>query len=125
VAYDNDRPADPTLDDLIRREALRRGISETTMRMLHVGGTDVVQSFVWDHVGKPDVTQPSSMAVTPDRAAPAKGTGWAKERPIRPPEGIEHIDRMVEAATAKERLHTVVEAIEANEALKRASKKKD
>jgi hypothetical protein len=112
-------------DELVRREAARHGLSETQYRMIKAAGTDVVQSIVQDHVGKADVSRPSSMAATPDRAPPAKGTGWAREIPLRPPEGVEHIDRMVEAQTAKERLHAVVEAIEANEVLKRASKKKD
>ena len=116
MSYSNDAEA----DEIVRREAAKRGISETMYRMLKVAPTDVVQSIVWDHVGKPDVTRPSSMASTPDRSV-ERGTGWAKERPIRPPEGIEHIDRMVEAATAKERMQSILEAIDADETLKRAA----
>jgi hypothetical protein len=117
MSYSNDAEA----DEIVRREAAKRGISETMYRMLKVAPTDVVQDIVRDHIGRADVTQPSSMAATPDRAAPAKGTGWLPERPIRPPEGIEHIDRLVEAATAKERMQNILEAIDADEKLKRAA----
>jgi hypothetical protein len=122
MSYDNDAEA----NEIVRREAARRGISETMYRMLKVGGTDVVQSIVWDHVGRHDVMQPSSIISTPsDRSAPKRGTGWVEARPLGKQPGIDIIDEMVERQTAKERLHAVVESIEANEVLKRASKKKD
>jgi hypothetical protein len=116
---------DPEADEIVRREAAKLGMSETQYRMLKVAPTDLVRSIVWDHIGKNDVTRPTSMASTPSSGPVEHGTGWAKEIPLRPPEGVEHIDRMVEAQTAKERLHAVVEAIEANEVLKRGRKQKE
>jgi hypothetical protein len=123
-SWDNDAEA----NEIVRREAARRGISETMYRMLKVGPTDVVQDIVRDHVGRADVTRPSSMASTPERSAPKRGTGWYDPKPLTTPPGVEHIDRMVEAATAKERMQSILEAIDADEAIKRAAaqrKKKD
>jgi hypothetical protein len=96
-------------------------------RMLKVAPTDVVQDIVWDHVGRRDVLQPSSIAAPPsDRASgPHRGSGWVDAKPLGKQPGIDLIDQMCEAQTAKERLHSVVEAIEANEAFKRASKQKE
>jgi hypothetical protein len=121
--YNNDAPQSEAEADEIRREAARHGLTVTKYLMMKAAPTDVVQSIVWDHVGKADVTRPSSMASTPSSRPVEHGSGWAPERPIRPPEGIEHIDRMIEAQTAKERLQAVVEAIEANEAIKRAAQR--
>jgi hypothetical protein len=123
MAWDNDAAA----DEVIRREAARLGLTETQYRMIKAAGTDVVQSIVWDHIGRHDVNKPASMTAKPNAGSGPveRGTGWAKEIPLRPPEGVALIDQMVEAQTAKERLHAAVEAIEANEAIKRAREQKD
>jgi hypothetical protein len=112
-------------DELIRREAAKMGISETTYRMLKVAGTDAVQSIVQDHVGKHDVTQPSSIAVRPtDRASPERGTGWVDAKPLGKQPGIDLIDQMVEHQTATERMEAALKALNADEAIKRVRKGK-
>jgi hypothetical protein len=110
MSYDNDAEA----NELVRREAARRGISETMYRMLKVAPTDVVQSIVWDHVGRADATRPSSIISTPsDRAAPKRGTGWVEARPLGKQPGIDLIDQMVENQTARERIATADEQMRA------------
>jgi hypothetical protein len=49
---------------------------------------------------------PSSIAAsnkTEDREPQERGTGWMKETPIRPPEGVEWIDRLCEQQDALDR----------------------
>jgi len=45
----------------------------------------------------------SPMATSPNREEPKRGTGWAEAVPIRPPEGVGIIDRMVDAQDRAER----------------------
>ena len=57
---------------------------------------------------------PSSIAATPpsnktdeDREPQERGTGWLAERPIRPPEGVEWVDRLVDVQDALDRRERV------------------
>jgi hypothetical protein len=112
-------------DELIRREASRRGLTETMFRQLRVAPTSVVQDIVWDTVGKHDVTQPSSIAVRPTASAPSeRGTGWVDARPLTKQPGIDLIDQMVERQTATERMEAALKALNADEAIKRARERK-
>jgi hypothetical protein len=112
AAYNNDLEA----DEIVRREAAKRGISETMYRMLRVADTSVVQDIVWDHVGRPSPLTPASMAASPrDRAAPEHGTGWQKERPLRAPDGIEHVDAIADAFSERERRKAILDAAMENE----------
>jgi hypothetical protein len=118
MAYNNDAEA----DEIVRREAAKRGISETMYRMLRVADTSLVQDLVNDLRGGPP--QRSSIIPQNNRSGPAEpGSGWRDAKPLTTPPGIEHVDRMVEVQTARERLQAVREAIEADEALKRARDK--
>jgi hypothetical protein len=51
--------------------------------------------------------KPSSIAAsnkTNEKGEPQeRGTGWAKEQPLRPPEGVEWIDRLVDAQDERDR----------------------
>jgi hypothetical protein len=103
-------------EEMLIAEANRRGISVTMLRMLRVADTSVIQGIVGDHVGKRDVTQPASMAATPTADHSVhQGSGWAPERPIRPPEGIDHIDRLCEAEAERERRRAILDAAMENE----------
>jgi hypothetical protein len=62
-----------------------------------------------DHVGKRDVLQPSSLAATPERSAPARGTGWVDAKLLGKQPGIDLIDAMVETQSAKERIQAAEE----------------
>jgi hypothetical protein len=109
MTYSNDLEA----DEIVRREAAKRGISETMYRMLRVADTSVIQDIVSDHVGKRDVMQPASLATPSDRAPPERGTGWVEPRPLTKQPGIDVIDQMVEAQTAKERIQAAQEQLRA------------
>jgi hypothetical protein len=103
-AYSNDAEE----AEIVRREAAKRGISETMYRMLRVADTKGVQDLVNDFRGGP--TQSSSIMPQRDRSGPAeRGSGWQKERPLRAPEGIDLIDRMCATADAVERIQTAHE----------------
>ena len=95
-------------DELIRREAARQGLTETTYRMLRVASTKEVQDIVNDLRSGP--AQPSSIIPENNRLGPAeRGTGWLPERPLRAPEGVDLIDRMCITADALERIQTAHE----------------
>jgi hypothetical protein len=54
------------------------------------------------------VTPPSSMAAAPNaRAEPRKGTGWVDSAPLKPPPGVDILDRMMDAQDAKDRSELV------------------
>jgi hypothetical protein len=112
MAWDNDGAA----DDLIRREAALRGISETLLRMLRACPTSLIQDVVADHVGKPSPLTPSSMATSSaDRATSNRGNGWYDPKPLTAPPGIEHVDALCEAATERERRKAILDAAMENE----------
>jgi hypothetical protein len=113
MPYNNDPAPDAEADEIVRREAAKRGLTETKYRMMKAANTDVVQSIVWDHVGRNDVTRPTSMAFTPSTAAPERGTGWVDARPLGKQPGIDLIDQMVENQTAKERIQAAQEQLRA------------
>jgi hypothetical protein len=117
--YNNDPPSDPADDELVRREAAKAGLTETKYRMMRAANTDVVQSIVWDHVGRADVTRPSSMATTPSGRAPKRGTGWVEPRPLTKQPGIDIIDEMVERQTAKERIREAQDQLRASLEMKK------
>jgi len=95
-------------DELIRQEAARRGISETTLRMYKAAPDSLVRDIVNDLRSGP--ARPSSIIPDNNRSGPAApGSGWQKERPLRAPEGIDLIDRMCANADALERIQTAHE----------------
>jgi hypothetical protein len=97
-------------DELVRREAARQGLTETTYRMLKAAPTSLIQDIVSDHVGKSSPLTPSSMVTSPsDRSEPKRGTGWVEARPLGKQPGIDLVDQMVEHQTALERIQTAHE----------------
>jgi hypothetical protein len=117
-AYSND----PEEAEIVRREAARLGISETTYRMWKasfVGGRDVMRDICADHVGKPSPLTPSSMSTTPSDRAPKRGDGWVDAKPLTPPPGIEHVDAIAEAFAERERRQAILQLAEEAEAASR------
>jgi hypothetical protein len=49
--------------------------------------------------------------LTPLEPAKPKGTGWSEPSPLKPPSGIEHCDRMMDAQDAKDRAALIDAAI--------------
>jgi hypothetical protein len=112
-------------DELIREEARRRGISETMLRMLKAAPTNLVRDVVFDHVGKRDVLQPSSIIPENNRSTPVeRGSGWQSERPIRPPEGIEHVDALCQAQDEREQRRAALDAAYETEMLLRVEQRR-
>jgi hypothetical protein len=58
------------------------------------------------------VSEPSSMATAPGARAPEPrgGTGWIDAQPLKPPPGVDILDRMMDAEDAKDRAAQIVEA---------------
>jgi hypothetical protein len=58
------------------------------------------------------VAQPTSPATTPGARAPEPrgGTGWIDPTPLAPPPGVAILDRMMDAADARDRASRIVDA---------------
>jgi hypothetical protein len=118
-------------DAIVRAEARRRGLTETEYRMLKAAPNSVVHDIVFDHVGKRDVLQPSSIIPENNRSTPVeRGTGWIDPRKLDKQPGIDLIDKMCLNADMQERLkaaeerrRAALDAIELEERLKRKPKK--
>jgi hypothetical protein len=91
-------------DELVRREAALRGISETMLRMLKAVPDSLMADIVNDF--RRGMPQSTSM-LPPQPAKPVrKGSGWLPERPLRSPPGAEPggaIDRMCIADDMRQR----------------------
>jgi hypothetical protein len=97
-------------EELLIAEAMRRGISVTTLRMYKACPDSLMRDIANDLRSGP--AQPSSIIPENNRSAPGeRGSGWQKERPLRPPEGYELIDRMCRTADAVERIQTAHERV--------------
>jgi hypothetical protein len=106
--FNNDAPSDPADDEIVRREARLRNMSETLYRMTRACPTSLMQDIANDLRSGP--ARPSSIIPDNNRSAPAApGSGWQKERPLRAPEGVNLIDRMCDTADALERIQTAHE----------------
>jgi hypothetical protein len=87
-------------------EAKRRRIEPWEREMAQAVPSKVVRDIVSDNrhsVGGPSSIAASNKTTFEDREPQERGTGWAKETPIRPPEGIEWVDRLVDAQDEKDR----------------------
>jgi hypothetical protein len=95
-------------EELLIAEAMRRGISVTTLKMYKACSDSLMRDLVNDLRSGP--AQPSSIIPDNNRlGAGERGSGWQKEIPLRPPEGVELIDRMCRTADAVERIQTAHE----------------
>ena len=78
-------------------EAKRGRIEPWQLEMAKFVPDKVVREIVSDN--RRSSGKPSSLAAsnkTEDREPQERGTGCPKERPIRPPEGVEWVDRLCE-----------------------------
>jgi hypothetical protein len=57
------------------------------------------------------ISQSTSMLPDQPSKPVKRGSGWVPERPLRPPDGIEQIDQMVEADTQRQRQEAVVKTV--------------
>jgi hypothetical protein len=96
-------------NELLEREAKARGLSVTQYLMMKAVPDNLMRDIVNDFRGG----MPQSTSMIPDQpSAPVKrGSGWTKERPLRPPDGVELIDQMVEADTARQRQEAVAKTV--------------
>jgi hypothetical protein len=85
-----------------RQLAVRR--NPTLSAMCEATPDSLMRDIVAD--SRRGVAQPSSMAATPgDRASePRKGTGWRDLDPLKAPPGVDIMDRMMDAADARDRV---------------------
>jgi hypothetical protein len=88
-------------------EAKRRRIEPWERDLAKAVPDRVIREIVSDNRSR---SGPSSIAATAsnkrtyeDGEPQERGTGWAKEVPIRPPDGVDLIDRLVDAQDAIDR----------------------
>jgi hypothetical protein len=99
-------------DELLEQLCKRLGISTTQYKMMQAVPDSLMADIVRDFRGG----MPQSTSMLPDQPSRpvVRGSGWVKERPLRPPDGIEQIDRMVEADTARQRQKAVAKHVKLN-----------
>jgi len=110
--YNNDPPSDPADDEIVRREARLRNMSETLYRMNRACPTSLMQDIVNDLRSGP--AQRSSI-IPDNRSAPVERGSGGGDRPLTPPPGIEHVDAIADAFAERERRKAVLDAAMENE----------
>jgi hypothetical protein len=94
---------------LLEAAAKMLGISVTEYLMRRAVPDDLMRDIVNDFRGG----MPQSTSILPDQpSVPVKrGSGWVKETPLRPPDGVELIDKIMEADTARQRQEAVAKTV--------------
>ena len=87
-------------DEVIRKEAAKRGLTETEYRMRLACPDSLMKDILQDnrHPRGPSSIVPSGPTVQTKKP----GTGWSKEIPLVQPY-VSHIDRIAESFAAEER----------------------
>jgi hypothetical protein len=97
---------------LLEAEAKRLGISVTQYLMMKAVPDSLMADIVRDFRGG----MPQSTSMMPDQPSKpvVRGSGWVGERPLRPPDGVGLIDRMVEADTQRQRQEAIAKTVKLN-----------
>ena len=90
-------------DAMLEREAKRRGISVTELKMIEAVPDKVIRDIVSD--GRRGISQSQSMIAARSEAQPTRRSdkGWVEPRPLQPPPGISLVDKLCDAQDARER----------------------
>jgi hypothetical protein len=96
-------------DELLEQLCKRLGISVTQYLMQRACPDSLMRQIVSDFRGG----MPQSTSMIPDQPTkPVKrGSGWVPERPLRPPDGVDLIDQMVENDTQRQRQEAVAKTV--------------
>jgi hypothetical protein len=88
-------------EELLEQWCRMLGISVTQYKMRQACPDSLMREICNDFRGG----MPQSTSMLPDQPSKpvVRGSGWVKERPLRPPDGIATIDAMVEADTQRQR----------------------
>ena len=100
-------------NELLELAAKMHGFSSVTQYLMWKATPDsLMRNIVNDFRGG----MPQSTSMLPDQPSKpvARGSGWVAERPLRPPDGIATIDRMVEADTQRQRQEAVAKTVKLN-----------
>jgi hypothetical protein len=87
-------------DELIAREAARRGLSEAQYRMLAVADDATVRAIVQDHRQSPAVPS-SPVLARPKRTSAPVRQGWIDPLPLEQ-SYVREVDRLCEAQAAQD-----------------------
>jgi hypothetical protein len=92
-----------SIEDRAMEELARlKGISVTQLRMELAAPTDVIRAIVADNVGSIHDRRSSLLPPRREPEAP-RSTGWQDPKPLGPPEGIDLVDRLVDAQDERDR----------------------
>jgi hypothetical protein len=99
---------DARRDEARAAKARRMGIPEWQLQMAEDVGTAVIQDLVADahRTGLPTI--PSE---------PVRGSGWTDQVPLKPPEGINYVDRLCDAADRQDKLDRLAAEMKQRERL--------
>jgi len=88
------------------------GLSVTQYLIMRATPDSLLRQIAQDFRGG----MPQSTSMLPDQPSRpvVRGSGWTPERPLRPPDGIETIDRMVENDTARQRHEAIAKTVKLN-----------
>jgi hypothetical protein len=89
-------------EELIAREAARRGLSITQYKMLEATPPDVMRGLREDARRSNPMVPSSAVPQKEWRAPVVRGTGWSDPVPLGPPSGINHVDRIAGAFAAED-----------------------
>jgi len=95
----------------IEAEARARGIDPYKVRASKAVGDRLVANLVSDF--RRPISQSTSM-IPPRSAEPPspKGSGWIDSAPVKPPSGVDYVDRLCEAQSRADRAAAVRQKIE-------------
>ena len=90
-------------DAMLEREAKRRGLTVTELKMREAVPESVIRDIVAD--GRRGISQSQSMITTRPEPAPTRQSnkGWVEPKSLQQPPGIALIDAMCEAQDARDR----------------------
>ena len=88
---------------MLEREAKRRGISVTELKMIEAVPENIIRDIVGD--ARKGLSQSQSMIASRPEARPTRRSnkGWVEQAPLQLPPGVKLIDAMCEAQAARER----------------------
>src|SRR6516225_10022736 len=94
----------------VEAEARRRGVQPYQLRAANAVGDRLVKDLVAD--AYKGISQSASM-LRPSREPPKpKGNGWVDPAPVKPPSGIEYVDRLCDQQSRAERAAAIRQRIE-------------
>jgi hypothetical protein len=96
-------------NELLEQWCKMLGVSVTQYLMQRAAPDSLMRQLVADN--RRGISQSTSLLPDQPSKPVVRGSGWVAERPLRPPDGVELIDQMVEADSARQRQEAVAKTV--------------